>query len=255
MPETSHEKAIGYNGEEAFNDPSLPNLDEAFLEEIDHAALNVQSSQTPPKFLILYGSLRPWAYSRMLGNEVARLLIRFGAQVKFYDPRDLPMPEAGFQQDGEADTHPKIKELIDLALWADGHIWLSPERHGTMTAVLKNQIDHIPLAIGAVRPTQGRTLALLQVSGGSQSFNSLNNMRILGRWMRMLVIPNQSSVPSAYKQFDDNGRMKPSPLYERVVDVAEELMKFTLLTKDKTDYLVSRYSERKAENENGKVQL
>ena len=255
MSDTTQEKAISYNGQEAFSDPSLPNLDEAYLEEIDHAALNVQSTQTPPKFLILYGSLRPWAYSRMLGNEIARLLIRYGAEVKFYDPRDLPMPEAGFQPGGEADKHPKIKELIDLALWADGHVWLSPERHGNMTAVLKNQIDHIPLAIGSIRPTQGRTLALLQVSGGSQSFNSLNNMRILGRWMRMFVIPNQSSVPSAYTQFDDNGRMKPSPLYERVVDVAEELMKFTLLTKDKTNYLVSRYSERKAISENGKVEL
>ncbi len=244
MSQQEQKKIIGYLGEEAINAPSLPNLDNTYLDEINHGALNLKTTISKPKFLILYGSLRSWAYSRMLAQEIARLLIYLGGEVKFYDPRDLPMPEAGFQPGGEADSHPKIKELIDLALWADGHVWVSPERHGNFTAVLKNQIDHIPLALGSVRPTQGRTLALFQVSGGSQSFNTVNNMRILGRWMRMLVIPNQSSIPSAYTHFDDNGRMKPSPFYDRVVDVVEELIKFTLLTKDKTNYLVSRYSER-----------
>ena len=244
------EKSIGFLGEGAITDPTLPNLDETYLEEMNHAALAVEKATTQnPKFLILYGSLRSWAYSRMLAEEMARLLIRLGGEVKFFDPRDLPMPQDGFKIGGEADTHPKIKELIELALWADGHVWVSPERHGNMAAVLKNQIDQIPLSMGSVRPTQGRTLALLQVCGGSQSFNTVNNMRILGRWMRMLVIPNQSSVPSAYQEFDEQGRMKPSPLYDRVVDVAEELMKFTLLTKDKSAYLVSRYSERRAEGE------
>jgi len=245
VSQQEQEKIISYSGQGAINTPSLPNLDDDYLDEINHAALTTTPSPQKPKFLILYGSLRSWAYSRMLAEEIARLLVHLGAQVKFYDPRDLPMPEAGFQPGREVDSHPKIKQLIDLALWADGHVWVSPERHGNFTAVLKNQIDHIPLALGSIRPTQGRTLALFQVSGGSQSFNTVNNMRILGRWMRMLVIPNQSSIPNAYKQFDESGRMKPSPLYDRVVDVVEELMKFTLLTKDKTDYLVSRYSERR----------
>lgn len=85
----------------------------------------------------------------------------------------------------------------------------------------------------------------MQVSGGSQSFNALNQLRVLGRWMRMITIPNQSSVPKAFLEFDDNDRMKPSAFYDRVVDVMEELVKFTLLTRDCSDYLVDRYSERK----------
>lgn len=235
-----------YTGSAIYDDPSMPNLREEYFALPAHEKLGLpkEALNTPPKFLILYGSLRDVSYSRYLAEEAARILIALGAEVKVFDPRGLPMPQEGFKIGGEADAHPKIKQLIELALWADGHVWASPERHGAMTAVLKTQIDHIPLAMGSVRPTQGRTLALLQVSGGSQSFNTLNNMRVLGRWMRMLVIPNQSSVPKAYTEFDDNGRMKPSSLYERVVDVMEELMKFTLLTRDKRDYLVDRYSER-----------
>ena len=110
---------------------------------------------------------------------------------------------------------------------------------------MKSQIDWIPLSVGAVRPTQGKTLAVMEVSGGSQSFNAVNQMRILGRWMRMLTIPNQSSVAKAFLEFEEDGRMKPSAYYDRVVDVMEELVKFTLLTRDVSTYLVDRYSERK----------
>ena len=124
-------------------------------------------------------------------------------------------------------------------------MWCSPERHGSMTGIMKSQIDWIPLSLGAVRPTQGKTLALMQVCGGSQSFNAVNQMRILGRWMRCLTIPNQSSVAKAWAEFDDDDRMKPSSYYDRIVDVLEELVKFTLLTRDRNDVLLDRYSERK----------
>ena len=124
-------------------------------------------------------------------------------------------------------------------------VWCSPERHGAMTGLMKTQIDWIPLSLGAVRPTQGKTLAVMQVSGGSQSFNAVNQLRILGRWMRLITIPNQSSVAKAFLEFDEHDRMKPSAYYDRVVDVMEELVKFTLLTRDRAAYLVDRYSERK----------
>ena len=188
---------------------------------------------------MLYGSLRERSYSRLLGLEAARLLRAMGAEVRIFDPTGLPLP------DGSPGTHPKVAELRDAVHWAEGMVWSSPERHGAMSAVLKAQIDWIPLQTGAVRPTQGKTLAVMQVCGGSQSFNAVNQMRVLGRWMRMITIPNQSSVPKAYQEFDDSGRMKPSPLYDRVVDVMEELMKFTLLTRDVSANLVDRYSERK----------
>jgi arsenic resistance protein ArsH len=199
----------------------------------------VKPSSHPPRILLLYGSLRERSYSKLLTLEAARLLQLMGAEVKVFNPLNLPQPDAA------PDTHPKVKELRDLATWAEGMVWCSPERHGAMTGIMKSQVDWIPLSVGAVRPTQGKTLAVMQVSGGSQSFNAVNQMRILGRWMRMLTIPNQSSVAKAFLEFEEDGRMKPSAYYDRVVDVMEELVKFTLLTRDVAPYLVDRYSERK----------
>jgi arsenic resistance protein ArsH len=194
----------------------------------------------PPRFLLLYGSLRERSYSRLLILEAGRLLTRMGAEVRVFDPHRLPLP------DGAAKDHPKVAELRTLSLWSEGQVWCSPERHGTLSGVFKSQIDWLPLEEGGVRPTQGRTLAVMQVSGGSQSFNAVNAMRVLGRWMRMVTIPNQSSVPKAYQEFDGAGRMKPSPYYDRLVDVMEELMKFTLLLlRGRTGYFLDRYSERK----------
>jgi arsenical resistance protein ArsH len=192
-----------------------------------------------PRILLLYGSLRERSFSRFLTLEADRLLKSMGAETKIFDPRGLPLPDGAPISDG------KVQELRESCSWSEGHVWCSPERHGAMSGVLKSQIDWIPLSIGAVRPTQGKTLALMQVCGGSQSFNAVNQMRVLGRWMRMLTIPNQSSVAKAFQEFDDLGRMKPSPFYDRVVDVMEELVKFTLLTRDRAPYLVDRYSERK----------
>ncbi|UJW77512.1 arsenical resistance protein ArsH [Rhizobium sp. SL42] len=209
------------------------------LHRPDGDALRNGHSTHKPRILILYGSLRSLSYSRLLAHEARRLLEHLGADVRIYDPHDLPLA------DGAPVTHPKVEELRQLSGWSEGQVWVSPERHGAMTGVMKTQIDWIPLSIGAVRPTQGKTLALMQVSGGSQSFNALNQMRILGRWMRMITIPNQSSVAKAYQEFDEAGRMKPSSYYDRVVDVCEELMKFTLLTRDISGYLTDRYSERK----------
>lgn len=220
------------------NDLSLPQLDEAHFQRPTVQDFNVNLSTTPPKFLLLYGSLRERSYSRLVVEECARLLTAMGADVKIYSPGGLPLVD-----DAES-SHPKVQELYALVNWCEGMIWCSPERHGAMTGVMKTQIDWIPLSMGAVRPTQGKTLAVMQVSGGSQSFNAVNQMRILGRWMRMLTIPNQSSVAKAFLEFDDNGRMKPSGYYLRIVDVVEELMKFTLLTRDHKEYLVNRYSER-----------
>ncbi|MBK0394918.1 arsenical resistance protein ArsH [Ramlibacter sp. CrO1] len=196
-------------------------------------------SQHRPRFLLLYGSLRERSYSRLLTFEAARLLQAMGGETRIFDPTGLPLA------DGAPDTHPKVQELRSLAAWAEGMVWCSPERHGSMTGVMKTQIDWIPLSVGAVRPTQGKTLAVMQVSGGSQSFNAVNQMRVLGRWMRMITIPNQSSVAKAFAEFTEDGRMKPSAFYDRVVDVMEELFKFTLLTRDVSAYLVDRYSERK----------
>ena len=217
-------------------------------EQLDAACFQIPSAQTldrpqrahhAPRFLLLYGSLRERSYSKLLTLEAERLLQAMGGETRLFDPAGLPQP------DGAPDSHPKVQELRTLAAWCEGMVWCSPERHGAMTGILKSQIDWIPLAIGAIRPTQGKTLAVMQVSGGSQSFNAVNQLRILGRWMRLMTIPNQSSVPKAYEQFDEAGRMKPSALYDRVVDVMEELYKFTLLTRDVAPYLVDRYSERK----------
>lgn len=197
------------------------------------------SSTHKPRILFLYGSLRERSYSRLLAEEAARIITEFGAETQFFDPRELPL-----QGSVEA-THPKVQELRELSLWSEGQVWTSPEMHGNITGILKNQIDWIPLAMGAVRPTQGRTLAVMQVSGGSQSFNAVNTMRILGRWMRMFTIPNQSSVAKAYQEFNEDGTMKDSAYRDRVIDVMEELYKFTILLRDQTDYLIDRYSERK----------
>jgi arsenic resistance protein ArsH len=218
----------------------LPNLDVSCFKFPEQALLSPKQVSThPPRILMLYGSLRERSYSKLLTLEAASLLEAMGAEVKVFDPLGLPQPDAA------PDTHPKVKELRDLANWSEGMVWCSPERHGAMTGIMKSQIDWIPLSIGAVRPTQGKTLAVMEVSGGSQSFNAVNQMRILGRWMRMLTIPNQSSVAKAFLEFEEDGRMKPSAYYDRVVDVMEELVKFTFLTRDVLPYLVDRYSERK----------
>ena len=217
-----------------------PNLDDAQFRAIDADRLLCPERTThAPRILLLYGSLRARSYSRLMTEEATRILGRLGAETRTYRPSGLPLPD-----DAEA-SHPKVAELRDLVTWSEGMVWCSPERHGAMTGVMKAQIDWIPLSLGGVRPTQGKTLAVMQVSGGSQSFNAVNQLRILGRWMRLLTIPNQSSTPKAFLEFDDTGRMKPSPYYDRVVDVMEELVKFTLLTRDNKAYLLDRYSERK----------
>jgi len=218
----------------------LPNLDLA-LFDVSPAA--TRSSEHKPRILLLYGSTRERSFSRLLVEEAARLLEHFGAETRVFNPSGLPLPD-----DVPVD-HPKVQELRDLVQWSEGQVWCSPERHGAMSAVFKAQIDWIPLALGALRPTQGKTLAVMQVCGGSQSFNVVNQLRVLGRWMRMFTIPNQSSVPKAYLEFDDARRMKPSPYYDRVVDVMEELVKFTVLLRDRQEFLVDRYSERKEDAE------
>lgn len=217
----------------------LPNIDPELLGIPAPDKLVQPAVSHKPRILLLYGSNRARSYSRLLTEEAARLLEMFGADTRIFNPSGLPLP------DDASEDHPKVQELRELVLWSEGMVWCSPERHGAMTGVFKAQIDWIPLTLGAVRPTQGKTLALMQVSGGSQSFNALNQMRVLGRWMRMFTIPNQSSVAKAFLEFDDAGRMKPSAYYDRVVDVMEELVKFTRLLREQTDYLVDRYSERK----------
>jgi arsenic resistance protein ArsH len=195
----------------------------------------------PPRMLLLYGSLRARSFSRLAVEEAARLLLYFGCEVRIFDPSDLPLPD---QMSG--DDHPAVHALRDLSMWSEGQVWCSPERHGAISAVMKAQIDHLPLSLGALRPTQGRTLAVMQVSGGSQSFNAVNTLRLLGRWMRMFTIPNQSSVAMAYQEFDAAGRMRASPYYERIVDVMEELVRMTVLLRPHVAALTDRYSERVA---------
>ena len=217
--------------------PDLPNLSPVAVMPVDIPA--VPRAAHPPRILLLYGSLRERSYSRFATFEAERLLRHFGCETRVFHANGLPLPE-------DADpSHPKVQELRELCLWSEGQVWTSPERHGAMTGVMKSQIDWIPLSMGAIRPTQGRTLAVMQVSGGSQSFNAVNQMRILGRWMRMVTIPNQSSVAMAWQEFDAAGRMRPSSYYDRIVDVMEELVKFTLLTRDLSGFLTGRYSERK----------
>jgi arsenic resistance protein ArsH len=220
--------------------PDLPHIAADVLDTPSLAKLALPADAGhPPRILILYGSLRPQSFSRKLALEAERILRQFGAETRVFNPHELPI------LDSVPASHPKVQELRALSLWSEGQVWVSPERHGTITGVFKNQIDWLPLEDGSVRPTQGRTLAVMQVSGGSQSFNALNQLRVLGRWMRMLTIPNQTSVPKAWQEFDDAGRMKPSSYYDRVVDVMEELVKFTLLTRDISPWLVDRYSERR----------
>jgi arsenical resistance protein ArsH len=218
----------------------LPNLVQELLEAPSPEALLPQQRSThAPRILLLYGSLRERSFSRLVVEESARLLQQLGCETRIFNPSGLPLPDDGDE------SHPKVQELRELMAWSEGQVWCSPERHGSMTAIMKAQIDWVPLSIGAVRPTQGKTLAVMQVEGGSQSFNAVNQLRVLGRWMRMITIPNQSSVAKAWSEFDEHDRMRPSGFYDRIVDVCEELVKFTLLTRDNADYLVDRYSERK----------
>ena len=226
----------------------IPNLPNILAHQFDVPDLEnlkpVEGFEHPLRFLLLYGSLRERSFSRFAIEEAARILERMGAEVKIFNPMELPI--AG----STSDDHPKVRELRALSMWSEGQVWCSPERHGAITAVMKNQIDWIPLEQGAMRPSQGRTLAVMQVCGGSQSFNTVNTLRLLGRWMRMVTIPNQSSVAKAYDEFDEHGRMKPSPYYDRIVDVMEELFKFTLLLRGRVDYMNDRYSERKQKMSN-----
>lgn len=222
------------------DDDNLPNIDEGLFHiPSPDRLMEHNSASHKPRILLLYGSIREKSYSRLLTQEAARLLRLLGAETRIFDPSGLPLP------DDAPVEHPKVLELRDLVTWSEGQVWCSPERHGAMTGVFKSQIDWVPLSLGAVRPTQGKTLAVMQVCGGSQSFNTVNQLRVLGRWMRMVTIPNQSSVPKAFLEFDDDGRMKPSSFYDRIVDVMEELVKFTLLLRARSDYLTDRYSERK----------
>ncbi|EAB0181429.1 arsenical resistance protein ArsH [Salmonella enterica] len=214
----------------------VPDLSDTAITE---QKMGIPAISHPPRILMLYGSVRERSYSRLATEEAGRLLTAMGADVRIFNPSGLPLP------DDAPESHPKVMELRELVRWSEGMVWCSPERHGAMTGIMKAQIDWIPLSEGAVRPSQGKTLAVMQVCGGSQSFNTVNQMRVLGRWMRMITIPNQSSVAKAWQEFDDDGRMKPSPYYDRIVDVMEELMKFTLLTRANAAYLVDRYSERK----------
>ncbi len=217
----------------------LPALNKDYLGDLASKTLP-DTLGHPPRILLLYGSLRERSFSRLATEEAARILKLLGAEPRIFDPSDLPLPDQV-----KGDDHPAVQELRELSIWSEGQVWCSPERHGAISAVIKNQIDHLPLSMGGIRPTQGRTLAVMQVSGGSQSFNAVNTLRLLGRWMRMFTIPNQSSVAKAFEEFDEQGRMKPSAYYDRIVDVMEELVRFTILLRPHSEILVDRYSERK----------
>ena len=220
------------------SDEFLPNVNKTLLDVPDLNAMKLSSPPHKPRILLLYGSLRERSFSRLVIEECARLLQSYGAETRIFNPLGLPQP------DTESESHPKVAELRELMVWSEGQVWCSPERHGAMTGIFKSQIDWVPLNMGGVRPTQGKTLAVMQVSGGSQSFNAVNQLRVLGRWMRMVTIPNQSSVAKAFLEFEEDGRMKPSAYYNRIVDVMEELMKFTLILRGNKEYFTDRYSER-----------
>ncbi|GAX77360.1 hypothetical protein CEUSTIGMA_g4806.t1 [Chlamydomonas eustigma] len=225
-------------------------LQTCWVQKLDLSAaksFNPNGNTSPPRILVLYGSLRERSYSKLLAYEYARIFELLGCEVRVFNPSGLPM-----QGDG-TDQHPKVQELRNLTLWSEGHVWVSPEQHGAVTAVFKNQIDWIPLSLGSVRPTQGRTLCVSQVNGGSQSFNVVNTLRLLGRWMRMFTIPNQSSIPKAWTEFDEPGRLKPGSFRDRVVDVAEEMYRMTMLMRDHIPDLIDRYSERKEIEEKGRL--
>ncbi len=217
----------------------IPALRLEALPGIDVEALRAPDDPGhPPRILLLYGSLREASFSRRSVEEAGRILRHLGCETRIFDPKGLPLV------DGDEASHPKVQELRDLAIWSEGMVWSSPERHGAMTGLMKTQIDWLPLSLqGGIRPTQGKTLALMQVCGGSQSFNAVNQMRILGRWMRMVTIPNQSSIAKAWLEFD-GARLPEGPFYRRVVDVMEELVKFTWMVRGRAPYLVNRYSER-----------
>ncbi|KAL2838570.1 flavoprotein-like protein [Aspergillus pseudodeflectus] len=213
---------------------------------LNMAEKNIADTNSRVKVLVLYGSLRRRSYSRLVAFEASRILFRLGCDVRVFNPEGLPV------KNDTDHTHPKVQELRELSIWSDGHVWISPEQHGNLTAVFKNQIDWIPLSTGSIRPTQGRTLAIGQVCGGSQSFNAVNSLRILGRWMRMFTIPNQSSIPMAYTHFPDEGtgepgddqRLKPSGNRDRLVDCMEEFVKYTILMRPHLESFGDRFSER-----------
>jgi len=206
---------------------------------------HVEPATHAPRFLFLYGSLRERSLSRLLCEEAARIAASFGVEARLFDPRGLPLF-------GDApESHPRVQELRDLSEWSEAHVWCSPEQHGTITAVLKNQLDWIPLTIGDRRPAQGRALAVTQVTGGAQSFNAVNEMRQVGRWLRMFAIPSQSVVPHAHEHFHEDGTMRDSAHRDRVVDMIEELTKVTLLLRDSGHWLADRHSERRAAHRAG----
>lgn len=210
------------------------------LKTVQHLNANPLLDHAP-KVLVLFGSLRQDSQSRKLALEVETILSQFGADVKVFEPEGLPI------FDGDSESHPKVQELRELSVWSEGQVWISPEIHGNFSGVFKNQIDWLPLKQSAVRATQGKTLAVMQLSGGSQSFNAVNNLRVLGRWMRMFAIPNQSSIAKAWQEFDSHGKLKDSPYRDRVIDVLEELFKITLLMRSQSSYLTERFSEQKSE--------
>lgn len=229
---------------EFINDGGAPAASEGCCDAVTATlrALTTRMSAHAPKFLILVGSLRADSCSRRVGIESGRILASYGADVRLFDAAGLPL----FSQDVDPRSDEKVTELRALTRWCEGMVWISPEVHGNYSAVFKNQIDWMPLTEGAIRPTQGKTCAVMQVEAGSQSFNTVNNLRVLGRWLRMVVVPNQASIPRAYAEFDDGGTLREGPLRSRVVDVVDELFRYTLLLRDQQPFLLQRYSERRA---------